>query len=277
MAEELQAILGRPVEILPLSSYDAMIDAQVQRRIDGGFYSAAAFAAADSALRLPGAARRAGGRGRDARLSRAIVVRDRLRHRLGRRSRRQDGGDRRGRFDRRPPHATRRPLSEEGIDPGRLRRGARGRIRPRTAVRLVAAGAADAAFAWSSLAGRRGRRLFARHADRARRARRDRDGRARDHLALAADRARPVRGAAQSLPEDGQGQDRGISAGAVERSQPGAYDMLDPFYGGGYAPSIRRTMPGSRRCWRDIDALRCRTARHARRSTRRRAAELRAG
>ena len=48
-AEELQKILGRPVEILPFPSYDTMIEAQVQRRIDGGFFSAAAFAAADSA------------------------------------------------------------------------------------------------------------------------------------------------------------------------------------------------------------------------------------
>ena len=49
IGEELQQILGRPVSILPFPSYDTMIEAQVQRRIDGGFFSAAAFAAADIA------------------------------------------------------------------------------------------------------------------------------------------------------------------------------------------------------------------------------------
>jgi phosphonate transport system substrate-binding protein len=48
VADDLQARLGRPVEILPMSSYEAMIDAQGQRRVDGGFYSGAAFALAES-------------------------------------------------------------------------------------------------------------------------------------------------------------------------------------------------------------------------------------
>ena len=48
MADELGRTLGRPVEILPMSSYAAMIDAQTERRVDGGFYSAASFAEAQA-------------------------------------------------------------------------------------------------------------------------------------------------------------------------------------------------------------------------------------
>ena len=41
--------LGRPAEILPLSNFTALIDAQALHRIDLGFYSASAFALADKA------------------------------------------------------------------------------------------------------------------------------------------------------------------------------------------------------------------------------------
>jgi phosphonate transport system substrate-binding protein len=44
----LAAATGRAVEFLPMATYGAMIDAQVARRIDGGFYSAAAFAFAEA-------------------------------------------------------------------------------------------------------------------------------------------------------------------------------------------------------------------------------------
>ena len=46
--ETLTRTLGREVEILPLSSYAAMIDAQAQRRIDGGFYSASSYALSEA-------------------------------------------------------------------------------------------------------------------------------------------------------------------------------------------------------------------------------------
>ena len=48
IADDLGNLLERPVEFLPFPSYAAMIDAQVERRIDGGFFSAAAFALADA-------------------------------------------------------------------------------------------------------------------------------------------------------------------------------------------------------------------------------------
>ena len=174
-----------------------MIDAQVERRIDGGFYSAAAFAAADSRCGClePLVAPRAS----DGTLAyhAIIVARAGSGIALGRRSCGQDRRGRRGGFDRRAPHAARR------ADGGGLRPAATfGAVvevdSAEEAVRLVAAGRADAAFAWSSLAGRvedgysRGTLtdLVAR--------RRDRDGQDRDRLALAADRARAVRASAHA-------------------------------------------------------------------------------
>ena len=44
-------LLGRPIEILPMASFSAMIDAHVLRRIDLAFYSASAFVLADRLCR----------------------------------------------------------------------------------------------------------------------------------------------------------------------------------------------------------------------------------
>ena len=134
-------------------------------------------------------------------------------------------------------------MLEEGIDPGRFGVGARDANRPRTAVRLVAAGAADAAFAWSSLAGDVATRLFARHAARPRRARRDRDGR----LAIVWRSPAIAHGpfaVAKSLPDEEKDRIEEYLL-ALERSLPSAYDMLNPFYGGGYVAVEPRTMRGS--------------------------------
>jgi phosphonate transport system substrate-binding protein len=51
MQEGLSDLLDRPVEILPMSTYSAMINAHTLRRIDLGFYSASAFVAADRICR----------------------------------------------------------------------------------------------------------------------------------------------------------------------------------------------------------------------------------
>ena len=117
VADELQALLGRPVEILPLTSYDAMIDAQVQRRIDGGFYLGRRFRRRRCALRLPRAARRAEGVGRDARLSCGDRGARRLRHRFARRPRGQDRRDRRRAIRSARAACSSPGCLSEGIDP----------------------------------------------------------------------------------------------------------------------------------------------------------------
>lgn len=47
----LSELLGRPVDILPMASYSAMINAHTLRQIDVGFYSASAFVTADHLCR----------------------------------------------------------------------------------------------------------------------------------------------------------------------------------------------------------------------------------
>jgi phosphonate transport system substrate-binding protein len=51
VAEGLRGALGRSVDILPMPTYRAMIDAQETQRIDAGFYSAEAFAMAEEQCR----------------------------------------------------------------------------------------------------------------------------------------------------------------------------------------------------------------------------------
>lgn len=51
MRAGLHEVLGRPVEILPMASFSAMINAHTLRRIDLGFYSASAFVTADRLCR----------------------------------------------------------------------------------------------------------------------------------------------------------------------------------------------------------------------------------
>ena len=151
IAQTLTQSLARQVEILPLSSYGAMIDAQAQRRIDGGFYSAAAFALSEANCRCleplvaPAAA--------DGSLAyHAIIV-----------ARAQSGiatvADLQGKIvavgaedsvgARRMQLAG---LLAEGADPSRF-----GAVREvesgDDAVRLMTSGEADAAFAWSSMSG----------------------------------------------------------------------------------------------------------------------------
>jgi phosphonate transport system substrate-binding protein len=230
LAQGLRQVLGRPVEILPMSSFGAMIDAQATQRIDGGFYSAAAYAAAEAAcgclepLVAPAAA--------DGTAAyHSIVV-----------ARADSGikapGDLAGKVvalgaadsigSRRMPLAG---LMAEGIDP-QLFRGVREVASAEEAVRLVAAGAADAAFAWSSLAG-----------DAA-------DGYSRGTLAdlvrrgeiSVADlaviwRSPPVaHGPFAVLKGMPEADKRGIETYllGLDATAPAAYDKVDPYYGGGF-------------------------------------------
>jgi phosphonate transport system substrate-binding protein len=151
MTDALTRAIRRPVEILPVASYEGMVDAQIERRIDGGFYSAAAFAAAEGECRcLDPLVAPASGDGTTA--YHAIIV-----------ARRDSGissaADLAGRSiatgaadsigARRMQLAG---LLAEGIDPKDF-----GEVftvgSAEDAVRLAAQDAVDAAFAWSSLAG----------------------------------------------------------------------------------------------------------------------------
>jgi phosphonate transport system substrate-binding protein len=152
VADDLGRLLERPVEFVPFPSLGAMIDAQVERRIDGGFFSAAAFALADQRCDClePLVAPRAF----DGTLAyHAIIV---ARADSGIRS----ATDLEGKIvaigaedslgGRRMQLAG---LMSEGIDPSTTFASVIETESAEAAVALVAARHADAAFAWSSLAG----------------------------------------------------------------------------------------------------------------------------
>ena len=233
MAEELQGILGRPVEILPLASYTAMIDAQVQRRIDGGFYSAAAFAAADSACAClePVVAPRAS----DGTLAYHAVIVARAGSGIAALADMAGKTVAIGAVDSiGARHMQLAGLLAEGIDPATTFGAVLEVESAEAAVRLVASGAADAAFAWSSLAGgvesgySRGTltQLVAA------------GGIAMNTLAIIWSSPPIAHGpfaVMRTLPEEDKTKIESYLA-ALSGSNPTAYDTLDPFYGGGYAP-----------------------------------------
>ncbi len=230
LAQGLRQVLGRPVEILPMSSFGAMIDAQATQRIDGGFYSASAYAAAEAAcdclepLVAPAAA--------DGTAAYHSIVVARADSGIN------SPGDLAGKVvalgaaesigSRRMPLAG---LMAEGIDP-HLFRGVREVASAEEAVRLVAAGAADAAFAWSSLAGDAvGGYSRGTLADLVR----------RGEISMAdlavIWRSPPVAhgpfAVLKGLPEADK---RGIETYllGLDATAPAAYDKLDPYYGGGF-------------------------------------------
>jgi phosphonate transport system substrate-binding protein len=151
MAKELEAVLARPVEILPLISYDAMIDAQVQRRIDGGFFSAAAYAIANANCTClePLAAPKAS----DGTLAyHAVIV---ARNGSGIASLADLAGKTVAVSAADSLGARRLQLAgllSENIDPATFAAVLEVES-PEAATSLVASGVADAAFAWSSLSG----------------------------------------------------------------------------------------------------------------------------
>jgi phosphonate transport system substrate-binding protein len=234
IADDLAAALGRPVELLPLFSYGAMIDALTERRIDGGFFSTAAFALADARCDClePLVAPRAA----DGTLAyhAVIVVRSdsgiATLADLGGKTVAVGAADSIG--SRRTQLAG---LLSEGFDPAQILGAVLEVDAADKAVRLVAAGAADAAFGWSSLAG-----------DVA-------GGYTRGTLtdtvasgAVAMDRLAilwrsPAIGHApfallRSLPEADKDRIEAYLVG-LAATNPAAYDALNPYYGGGYAPA----------------------------------------
>jgi phosphonate transport system substrate-binding protein len=230
MTEGLRQVLGRPVEILPVASYGAMIDAQIQRRIDGGFYSAGAFAVAEAQCNClepivaPAAA--------DGTLAYHAIIVARSNSGLA------SATDLDGRIvaagaadsigGRRMQLAG---LLAEGVDPSRL--GALHAVAsPDEAVMMVAEGAADAAFAWSSLSGdmatgySRGTLtdLVAR------------GGIDMSDIAVIWRSPAVAHGPFAVLSSLAEEEKRKIEAYLVtlRDTVPAAYDKLSPYYGGGY-------------------------------------------
>ena len=231
MAKELETLLGRPIEILPLISYDAMIDAQVQRRIDGGFFSAAAFAVADARCTClePLAAPKAS----DGTLAYHAVIVTRNGSGIGSLS---DLAGKTVAIGAADSLGARRMqlagLLSEGIDPAETFGAVLEVESPETAISLVASGSADAAFGWSTLSGAvetgysRGNLtdlVAAGHISM-------------DQLSVIW-RSPPIGhspfAVLRTLSDEEKAE---IATYLVDLStmNPAAYDMLDPFYGGGF-------------------------------------------
>ena len=254
IAEELEAILGRPVEILPLTSYGAMIDAQVQRRIDGGFFSAAAYAIADArcACLEPLAAPKAS----DGTLAyHAVIV---ARNGSGITSLADlagktvaiGAGDSLG--SRRMQLAG---LLSEGVDPAATLGAVLEVESAQTSISFVASGVADAAFAWSSLAGgaepgySRGTLTDLVASGQI----------SMDQLSIVW-RSPPIGhspfAAMRTMAEEDKAKIEAYLVG-LSAANPAAYDMLDPFYGGGYAAVDPQDYSGLETLLaQNIDALR---------------------
>lgn len=232
MASALRVALGRRVEFLPLTTYGALIDAQVQRRIDGGFFSTAAFADADSLCSClePLVAPRA----LDGTLAyHAIVV-----AREG--SGIEQPGDLAGKTVAVGPADSiggRRMqlagLMIDGIDPATAFGSVIEADSSEEAVALVLAGRADAAFAWSSLSGD-----AATGYSRGVLADLVRGGLSAAGSLAIVWRSPPVGhgpfAVASSLSDDDKAKLRDYML-ALFDGNPEAYDALEPLYGGGFA------------------------------------------
>jgi phosphonate transport system substrate-binding protein len=232
MIGDLTQALGNPVEILPMASYGAMVDAQLQRRIDGGFYSAASFALVQAScgclqpIAAPAAtdgtrayhavivARRDAGIATVADLKGktvAVAAQDSI------------GG-------RRMQLAG---LLAEGVDVEGLFAGVRAVGSPQQAVQLLAAGEVDAAFAWSSLSGDP-ERGFSRGtlADLA-----AQGDFPTDRFAIVW-RSRPIAhgpvAVLKNLPDAEKSALTNYLV-TLSEAQPDAYDRLSPYYAGGFA------------------------------------------
>ena len=253
IADDLGKLLDRPVEFLAFPSYGAMIDAQVERRVDGGFYSSAAFALADARCGClePLVAPRAF----DGTLAyHAIIV---VRANSGIRSLADLAGKTVAVGAADSVGARRMQLAglmAEGVDPAATFGSFVEAGSAEAAVRLVAAHGADAAFAWSSLAG---------HLE---------DGYSRGTLTnLVADGAVAMGDLAivwrspaiehgpfalmRTLDEASKIKIQTYLV-ALVTANPNAYDGLNPFYGGGYAPVDPQDYSGIEiLAAQDVDAL----------------------
>jgi len=231
IADDLRSVLARPVEVLPMTSYAAMIDAHTERRIDAGFYSASAFVAADAQCEClePLVAPKADDGTTDFQ---ALVVT------------RQDSGiaslaDLRGKTvamgapdsmgNRRMQLAG---LLAENVDPGEL--GSAMELESGgDSLRAVMRGEADAAFVWSSTSGDAGQG-YSRGTLQSVVA----GGDASPEELAVVWRSPPLAHGPLAVARTMAEEDKDAIASYLldlESRRPAAYDALAPFYGGGYA------------------------------------------
>jgi phosphonate transport system substrate-binding protein len=230
VAEALTGTLGREVEILPLSSYAAMIDAQGQRRIDGGFYSASSFALAEANCRClepivaPAAA--------DGSVAYYAIIVAAPEYGIasvaGLQGKTVAMGEEDSIGGRRMQLAG---LLAEGVDPSRF-----GAVREvesaEEAVRLVVSGEADAAFAWSSMTGDL-QNGYSRGTLTDLVARGEID---MSEIGVVWRSSAITHGpfaVSKTLDEALKSQMEAYLVG-LDRAAPEAYDMLNPYYSGGY-------------------------------------------
>jgi phosphonate transport system substrate-binding protein len=253
VADDLERALGRAVEILPMTSYRAMTDAQTERRVDGGFYSAAAYAFAEATCDClePLVAPKAS----DATLSyHAIIV---TRANAGIASIADLNGKKVAVGMTDSIGARRMQLAgllREDINPAGFFGAVLEFDSAEAATRALIDGSADAAFAWSSLSGS------------------EQAGYSRGTLTnLVADgdlamgdlaiiwRSSPIAhgpfAVLSTLPEADRNRIEAYLL-ALNIRKPVAYDMLNPFYGGGYAPVDPQDYDGiAMLTMADIDAI----------------------
>jgi phosphonate transport system substrate-binding protein len=230
VAAALTVRLGRQVEILPLTSYGAMIDAQAQHRIDGGFYSASAFALSQAhcnclePLVAPAAA--------DGSMAYFATILARPGSDV------DDVADLEGKTvalgaddsvgARRMQLAG---LLEQGVDPGRF--GAVLEVEsPQDAVRLLLSGAADAAFAWSSMTGEP-EVGYSRGTLAELTAGGELDMREIAVIWRSAPIAHGPLAVLNSLEDEAKREMEAYFL-TLEAADPAAYDALNPYYSGGY-------------------------------------------
>jgi phosphonate transport system substrate-binding protein len=253
VVDEIGSLLDRPVELLPMTSYTAMIDAQVERRIDGGFYTASAFVLAESRCRClePIVAPRAF----DGTLAYHAVIVART------------GSDIASILDlegktiavgaddsvgaRRVQLAG---LMSAGIDPASFFRGVVEMRSANEGVRLLMERAVDAAFAWSSLTGD-----VESGYTRGTLAQLVTEGEVAMHDLAIVWRSPPITHGPFAVLGSMSEEDKdkiGSFLLTLEGTHPIAYDVLNPFYGGGYAPVDLEDYAGLERlATQDVEAL----------------------
>ena len=231
MRAELGELLGRPVEILPMETFSAMIDAQTLRRIDLAFYSASAFVTADRVCRcvepliVPLAAD-------GSAAFHAIIVtssRSNLRNvtDLGGKRIVASSSDSIGGY--RMQMAS---LISEGVDANDYFGSIEFVGSGREALRLVRDGLADAAFVWSSMNGSQ-----ANGYSRGPLARLVQSGEAAMSEFVIIWQSKPIAHGPVAILKSIQGPDRDAVKNflmALPESDAATYDILDVYYGGGY-------------------------------------------
>ncbi len=233
LAEDIGAEIGRPVEFVPMVSYSAMIDAQVERRIDGGFYASSAYVLAEARCFClePIVAPRAS----DGTVAYHAVIVARPGSGIGEAS---DLAGRTVAVGAADSLGARRlqlaGLMVAGLDPETALGGVYEVDSAVEAVRLVRDRVADAAFAWSSLSGD----LISGYS-RGTLSQMVSDGElAMDDLVIVWRSPPLTHGPLAVLKNLSDSEKDKISALllALEANRPAAYDVLNPFYAGGYAP-----------------------------------------